>query len=1272
MRCCTVGFRFRITLSCLALLGGVAGLLSSQAAAQEAQWIWTAAHDYQKAPKASCVFRKTFKMTDPEEGRIDITADDQYEVHVNGQKVGSGDHWRQLDRYDVTKHLVSGNNVIAVLVTNKKESSAGLSVGVTVKNKGGTIVSHSTDATWKASLKAADDWQQLAYDDSQWLAAKALGEIGATLPWGNEVKLAGKNGGRFRVPKQFSVEWVIAPKDSGSLIAMTFNEFGQILASREGGPLLLIIDKDKDGLVETVTTFSDKVKNCQGILALNGSVFVTGDGPDGAAMYRLDDKDRDGKAEAIKTILRFSGEMGEHGIHSLSLGPDGSIYLISGNHSQVKKQPQPTSPYRHAYAGDLVQPRHEDPGGHALGKKAPGGTILRTDAEGSFVEIVAGGLRNAYDMAFNRDGELFTFDSDMEWDTGLPWYRPTRINHVTAGAEFGWRSGWAKWPTYYHDSLDSTLDIGPGSPTGMVAYDHVKYPRRYHDSLFVCDWALGRILHVSLKRDGASYTAKSKVFVEGRPMNVTDIAVSPGGWLYFSTGGRGTEGGIYRVIWNGKIPPSVTNFGTGLTAVIRQPQIDSSWSRQKIALIKQKLGKKWAPGLVRVASDPRNQPKYRTRALNLMQLFGPEPQPKMLVKLSQDRSPIVRSKAAYLMGLHSNDATGVRLSELMGDPDVTVRRAACEALQRAGQVPPAERTLALLRATDRHVAWSARRLLEQTPPEQWRDKVLEAEDNRQFILGSTALLNVVGDQETAEAVLDRTSLLLKKFVTDADFLDLLRLTQLALIKGELKGDDVPALRDQIADEYPSTNAAMNRELVRLVVYMQCESVTKRIIEQLNSEIDDVEKIHIALHAPFLKSGWTANEKMALIKFYEKARKFDGGENLARYIDNGARSLFTSLDEGQRLSLLADGVKHPSTALNVLAALSAQPSETILAALETLDQQLSETKSDTEASRRLKIGIVAVLGRSRDEKAMIYLRKVYATQPARRVTAAIGLAQSPGGENWPVLVESLSIVEGVAAQVVMRSLATVDRAPEEGKSEPLRQAIIRGLMLGENGGQHAVRLLTHWTTEEIAADTETTTEALAAWQFWFSETYVDAPTATLPKETSGSKWTYRELLAHLTSGKTEQADANRGKAVFAKATCAKCHRYGDAGERTGPDLSNVSRRFQKKEILQAIIYPSHMISDQYRTKIVLTKDGRIYRGVLGSGAEGERVMLQANGVRATILEADIESIAPNKLSAMPAGLLDGLSLREVSDLFRYLEQTPPTNITRRPKEGDGAK
>ena len=112
----------------------------------------------------------------------------------------------------------------------------------------------------------------------------------------------------------------------------------------------------------------------------------------------------------------------------------------------------PDSPHRN-YKEDLLLPRQWDGNGFAASRYAPGGFVLRTDADGKEWELMLGGFRNAYDFAFNADGELFTFDADMEWDWGMPWYRPIRVNHCTSAAEFGWRYGTGKWPEYYADSL---------------------------------------------------------------------------------------------------------------------------------------------------------------------------------------------------------------------------------------------------------------------------------------------------------------------------------------------------------------------------------------------------------------------------------------------------------------------------------------------------------------------------------------------------------------------------------------------------------------------------------------------------------------------------------------------------------------------------------------------------------------------------------------------------------------------------------------------------
>ncbi len=98
------------------------------------------------------------------------------------------------------------------------------------------------------------------------------------------------------------------------------------------------------------------------------------------------------------------------------------------------------------------------------------------------------GYRNAFDMAFNRDGDLFTYDSDMEWDQNTPWYRPTRVCMAADGADFGYRNGAGKWPAYYIDGTPPVVNIGPGSPTGVTFGYGAKFP----------DQVPGRLLHLRL------------------------------------------------------------------------------------------------------------------------------------------------------------------------------------------------------------------------------------------------------------------------------------------------------------------------------------------------------------------------------------------------------------------------------------------------------------------------------------------------------------------------------------------------------------------------------------------------------------------------------------------------------------------------------------------------------------------------------------------------------------------------------------------------------
>ena len=120
--------------------------------------------------------------------------------------------------------------------------------------------------------------------------------------------------------------------------------------------------------------------------------------------------------------------------------------------------------------------------------------------------------------------------------------------------------------------------------------------------------------------------------------------------LYFCTGGRGTEGGIYRVVWNGRVPPAMTDLGRGIEVAIRQPQLESAFARQRCAMVKQQLGASGTSKSPAWPRTPSNRPEDRLRALDLMQLLGPFPDSRLLVELSGDSNEIVPRKGGLSHG----------------------------------------------------------------------------------------------------------------------------------------------------------------------------------------------------------------------------------------------------------------------------------------------------------------------------------------------------------------------------------------------------------------------------------------------------------------------------------------------------------------------------------------------------------------------------------------------------------------------------------------------
>jgi putative heme-binding domain-containing protein len=171
-------------------------------------------------------------------------------------------------------------------------------------------------------------------------------------------------------------------------------------------------------------------------------------------------------------------------------------------------------------------------------------------------------------------------------------------------------------------------------------------------------------------------------------------------------------------------------------------------------------------------------------------------------------------------------------------------------------------------------------------------------------------------------------------------------------------------------------------------------------------------------------------------------------------------------------------------------------------------------------------------------------------------------------------------------------------------------------------------------------------------------------AELPKESQPNKWSYDELLSYLDSPEGKAGNSTRGTAVFETAQCVKCHRYGGRGESLGPDLTTVANRFQSKEILESIVYPSQVVSDQYASQIIVA-NGKTYTGIAGRNPDGSISVLQADGQKIQLAADEIDEVRPSKMSSMPEGLLNPLSLEQVADLFAYMMNGQQAEVAGRP-------
>ncbi len=928
-------------------------------------------------------------------------------------------------------------------------------------------------------------------------------------------------GGRFRTADGFQVEAAAEPGLVGSVVNMTFDAAGRPLLALEGEGLAVLEDGDGDGVYDRRIDIAPQVETAHGLYVMGpGDLLVHAHGNgrlaeaagvegevrsnrsvEDTGLYRLRDTDGDDRIDAVELIARATGRIQEHGPHTIARGPDGALYVLYGNFSGPDVRLAESSALRDLQEDQLL-PRLLDPRGHANSLRAPGGTLYRLDLDTNTWERLSGGLRNPFDLAVGAAGEVFAYEADMEWDRGLPWFRPTRVVHLIPAGDYGWRTGSGKFAFYEIDTLPGVVDLGRGSPVGVVFYYHHAYPGRYRGAYFMGDWSRGRIRVLFPERTGATWTGEAHDFVLGEPLNVTDLDVGPDGWLYFATGGRGTSGGLYRVTYD---DPGAPAGGSGAAAAVWQPMPRSGWGREAILRARAEAGDGWAPELWRIVREPGRAALDRQRALELLQVHGPKPTLDETSALLSSDEPLVRAAAASLLGSYTLPQVQEALRAVLADPDPLVARRAAESLARSGlhprvrglEVATSEALYALLDHEDRFLRYAAREAILRIPHGYWFDQAFMASPQQRPRGFFEAILATIYRQEHKLEYNFITGKLVQAARADLDVegeLDFLRMLELFLIRDE--DPDAPGRDDAreglgplLLARYPHGDDRVNRQLERLLAFLQPDGALAKMVALLDDERPPEEQIHTAYCLRAMDRSWTPDLRSRVVAWFDDAREFRGAASMEGYIN----AIWNDV-------------------------LARFPAEERAAAEERLELQRAE-----------------------------------------RVRRA---------------AELITDVEG-------------DRP---GRSD-----------------------LAQMSFEELAEYLE------------------------------------YDVMAY------ERYNPEHGERVFHRARCSACHVFGDIGSGGGPDLSTVVKRFRRREVLESIMFPSRVISDQYQALDVELDDGSLHSGMVVEDTAARLTLIDAGGNRLDLDRARIRSGEPSALSIMPEGLLDAMTLSDLASLMRFLDE-----------------
>ena len=1010
---------------------------------------------------------------------------------------------------------------------------------------------------------------------------------------------------------------------------------------REHDRVRMLVDTDGDGKADRATVFADGFRHAEdgigaGLLAYKGSVYYTCI-PD---LWRLKDTKGAGKADVRQSLstgygvhVSFIG----HDMHGLRMGPDGKLYFSIGDRGLNVR----TKEGKHLFHPDT-------------------GAVLRCDPDGANLEVVATGLRNPQELAFDDYGNLFTVDNNS--DAG----DRARLVHVVEGGDSGWRIGYqygsaamgSRGPWHYeklwHLPPPSPLPLSPpggergrgeggqpayivpplahftSGPSGLTHYPGVGLSEKFAGRFFVCDFRGGPggsgVWSFAVKPKGASFElADPQHFVWS--VLATDCEFGPDGAFYVSDWVNGWgltgKGRIYRVTDPEQMKkPVIVEVKKLLAEGFDRRPIEElvkllGHPHQQVRLEAQftlaAKGREAIDPLAKVAEKNKNR-LPRLHALWGLGIVGRKEAAAFdaVAALAGDVDAEVRAQVAKVLGRGPFRAYPVLL-KLLADPEPRVRFQAGLALG-VSRATIGEREVNQRRASEVFRAVTA--MLRDNAD---RDLYLRHAGVMALAATSPSLLEGAARDESPAVRLAACLALRRlrhpgvaRFLADPD--------------AKVAVEAARAIHDApIPEALPQLAALCDRPTLPATILLRALNAHFRLGKGPNA-------VTVARLAADPRAAEAVRvEALKMLGEWDRPRRRDRVTGLTQDLGTRPAADAAAALRGSLGGIFSGPNRVRQEASRVAAKLGIKEVGPALMALLT----------DAKRPAAVRVEALRGLDALRDGKLEQAVElAVKDAQPAVRHAGRALLARLHPERGLKLLEQVLREGDSHPESVTAEQRLKINRSARQGAFA----------ILGTMKGKEAEGLLSRWMDELLARKLE-------------AELHLDLLEAA---RTSAST-TVKQKLARYESARPKGdhlaawrealtgGDAEEGRRIFlhrAEVSCLRCHKVGGQGGDVGPDLSGIGARQKRDYLLEAIVDPSRQIAKGFETVILTTTKGKTVVGIVKAEDKQSVKLMTAEGNLVIVPKKEIDERQAGK-SAMPEDVVKHLSRRELRDLVEFL-------------------